>query len=568
MIGFYYMVKINNKKDSTKYYNISQFAKIFNITEQTVRNWEKENKVKGDRKKVGSREDRIFTDKHVKNVLEQKLAKLVNPNTSEKMTLSELESFLWSTADILRGRVNAANYSKYIFGLLFYKRISDVWNEEYEEVMKEYEDKDLANDSAYHKVQLPKKAKWSKLIEVSPNKLGETINKNFELITKENSPTLDRVFYNLDFAEKEVFSDEVLQELVNHFSKQNFGNNYYSTDVLGDAFEYLIKQFADTGGATAGQHYSPREVERLIIEILKPNAKDKIYDPTVGSGGFLLESNHYINSNSKKEVLTHLYGQELNLETFAIAKINMFLHGIENADIQSGDTLSNPKFNEKFDIVVSNFPYSVKKWDTTGFEAKHKSIYPTPSSGNADYAFIIHIIESIAEKGKAGIIVPHGVLFRSGTESKIRQQILENDLIESVIGMPGNLFYGTSIPVAILILNKNKPKEKQNKVLFIDASKLYKVERNKNIFKREHIDEVVRAFEKYKNKDKFTSVVSMKDIRENEFNLNINSYVDTYEEEEEIDIEANLKEIIELEKEIKKIEEDMNKHLGNLSVKK
>ena len=551
-------------------FTIKQISEMFSVTENTVRNWGKEGKITPKRVRKGKREDRVFDEKDIKEIISKGLAKLVNVD-SEKMSLEELESFLWSSADILRNRVNAASYSKYIFGLLFYKRISDVWKEEYDETFKKYGDVALANDPVYHKIQLPKNVNWSTVVDSPPNKMGERINENLKRITKENKPSLDRIFDKLDFAEKEIFSDEVLQELVNHFSKQNFGNDNYPSDMLGDAFEFIIKKFADDGGATAGQHYSPRGVERMIIQILNPDEKDKIYDPSVGSGGFLLEANNYLKDKyDDGEIKAYLYGQELNLETYSIAKINMFLHNIEYADIRQGDTLSDPKFKDKeeFEVVVSNFPYSVKQWSVEKFKSKHGSEYETPPKGNADYAFIIHIIQSLSKNGKAGIVVPHGVLLRSNTEKRIREKIIKEDLIEAVIGMPPNLFYGTSIPVAILILNKNKVAERKNKILFINASDLYKPERNKNVFEEKHIKEVLNIFTKYKKKEKFCSVKSVKDIEKNDYSLNINLYVNSSKKEEEIDIKATLKEESGIDKELKKVEKDMKENLKILGFNK
>ena len=349
-----------------------------------------------------------------------------------------------------------------------------------------------------------------------------------------------------------------MQQLVNHFSKHNFGDQYINSDILGDAYEYLIEQFAAGAGKKGGEFYTPREIERLIMHILNPHEKDHIYDPTVGSGGFLLEAFHHVRDkyNEAKARSLYLYGQEFNMSTFTIARINMFLHGLDSADIRMGDTLANPQFltNENqlqtFDICVSNFPYSVKEWAREKFATNsfgRLDGYEMPPDKNADYAFILHIIKSLNENGKAGIVVPHGTLFKTDASGRIREQILKNDLIEAVIALPSKLFYGVGIPVAVIILNKNKPEERKNKVLIIDAEKEYQEGKNQNRLRAKDIEKTSNAFHAFKDIEKFARVVDLKEIEENEFNLNIRRYVDTSEEEENIDTAAAANEMRVLE---------------------
>ncbi len=500
---------------------------------------------------------------------------MMKDKRQEQLTLPILEQFLWKSADILRGKIDSSDYKKYIFGLLFYKRISDIWDEEYEKTIKEYNDKKLAKADYNHRFQVPMDCRWQ-VIRDQAEDIGQKLNNIFDKLTNANSPKLDKIFDDLDFANNDRFPNETLQRLINHFSQYNFGNNYISSDLLGDAYEYLIKQFAADAGKKGGEFYTPREVERVIVNILKPHAKDHIYDPTAGSGGFLLEAYKYLGKEHKEKLagsLCNLYGQEMNIGTYAIAKINMFLHGLDGADIRRGDTLSNPQFLNKsgslktFDIVVANPPYSIKDWEVQAFSNnKYGRLdgYEMPPNKNADYAFILHMIKSLNINGRAGIVLPHGVLFRGGAEGRIREEIIKNDLIEAVIALPSKLFYGTGIPAAILILNKNKEKNKKDKILIIDGEKDYLEGKNQNTLRAEDIEKIVKAFDDYKNIDKYCRVVDIKEIKENEFNLNVKRYIDSSEEEEEIDVGEVYKEIEELEKEKKEVDKKVKGYLEEL----
>lgn len=491
----------------------------------------------------------------------------------KKITLSELERFLWSSADILRGQIDSSDYKKYIFGLLFYKRINDTWQEEHEEFLKEFKDTG-AEEEPFHRFQLPEDCKWENIENESSN-IGPKLDKIFQKITHANSPKLDKIFDDLNFADSERFPNDVLQRLINHFSKYNFGNTYINSDVLGDAYEYLIKQFAADAGKKGGEFYTPREVERVIINILKPHEKDHIYDPTCGSGGFLLEAYHYVRRKFREEATRrlYLYGQEINIGTYAIAKINMFLHGLDGADIRRGDTLREPMFKDEFgnlktfDIVVANPPYSIKEWAYEVFEADkygRKDGYETPPRKNADFAFILHMIASLNQNGKAGIVLPHGVLFRGGAEGRIRKQIIEKDLIEAVIALPEKLFYGTGIQACILIINKNKPREHKNKIFFINAEKEYREGINQNLLKKENVKNIVDAFDNYKEINKFAHIAEIQEVEENDFNLYVNRYIDNGEEEEKVDVAQAWKELKELEKKREEVNEEVEEFVKKL----
>ena len=564
-----------NKKTDKKLLSIGEVAKMFGLHRDTLRNWEEKGILKPLR--VGSRRDRKYRPEDLEKIMQDKsiVKELgVSETENDKMDLTQLKTFLWKSADILRGKIDSADYKKYIFGLLFYKRISDVWDEEYNEILEEFGDKELAVADYNHRFQVPKDCRWTE-IEKESAQIGKKLNDIFDKLTIANSPKLDKIFDDLDFANKEKFPNETLQKLINHFSKYDFGNNYISSDLLGDAYEYLIEQFAADAGKKGGEFYTPREVERVIIQILKPHPKDHIYDMTVGSGGFLLEAYHYLKEKEgdKKARSLYLYGQEINLGTYAIAKINMFLHGLDSADIQRGDTLAEPKFLnldgslKTFDICVANPPYSIKEWEYEIFKANKHGIldgYEMPPKKNADYAFVLHMIKSMNENGRAGIVLPHGVLFKTDVSGKIREQLIKNDLIEAVIALPAKLFYGVGISVVVVIFNKNKPKERKNKILIIDAENEFEEGKKQNRLRKKDIAKIVTTFENYKDVEKYARVVDLKEIEENEFNLNVRRYVDTSEEEEIIDVKKAWQEVQEVEKERIKVDKRVEKYIKEL----
>lgn len=563
-------------KSISKLLSIGEVAKIFGVNKDTLRNWEKKGLITPLR--VGPRKDRKYRPTDIERIANDKsLAQEFEApaaDDSGKMNLTQLKQFLWRSADILRGKIDSSDYKKYIFGLLFYKRISDVWDEEYKKVLEEFHNEDLARSEHNHRFQVPKDCQWSE-IQKQAEGIGHKLNEIFDKLTNANSPKLDKIFDDLDFANKDKFPNETLQRLINHFSQYNFGDSYISSDLLGDAYEYLIEQFAADAGKKGGEFYTPREVERVIINILKPHEKDHIYDMAVGSGGFLLEAYHYLKGQAgeKKARSLYLYGQEINIGTYAIAKINMFLHGLDGADIQRGDTLADPKFLnpdgslKTFDICVANPPYSVKEWETETFRAdKYGRIteYEMPPTKKADYAFVLHMVKSMNENGRAGIVLPHGVLFRGGAEGRIREKLITNDLIEAIIALPPKLFYGTGIPAAIVIFNKNKPEDHKNKILIIDAEKDFEEGKNQNRLRKVDIEKIVSAFEGYREIEKYARVVDMGELKENEFNLNVRRYVENGEEEEIVDVKTVWSEIKEIEKNREAIDKKVESYLKEL----
>lgn len=567
------MNKTSNKKALL---SIGKVSDIFGIHQDTLRNWERKGLITPLR--VGPRKDRKYKPEDIERIANDKsiVKDLGVPATDDegKMNLTQLKQFLWRSADILRGKIDSSDYKKYIFGLLFYKRISDLWDEEYEKILEEYHDEEIARADHNHRFQVPKDCRW-KIIEKQAQSIGQKLNEIFDKLTNANSPKLDKIFDDLDFANRDKFPNETLQRLVNHFSQHNFGDTYISSDLLGDAYEYLIEQFAADAGKKGGEFYTPREVERVIIQILKPHEKDHIYDMAVGSGGFLLEAYHYLKEKAgeKKARSLYLYGQEINIGTYAIAKINMFLHGLDSADIARGDTLADPKFLnpdgslKTFDICVANPPYSIKEWEHEIFKSdRHARIagYEMPPVKKADYAFVLHLIKSMNENGRAGIVLPHGVLFRGGAEGRIREQFIRNDLIEAIIALPAKLFYGTGIPAAIVIFNKNKSSNRQNKILIIDAEKDFEEGKNQNRLRKKDIEKIVSAFEGYRNIEKYARVVEVKEIKENEFNLNVRRYVENGEEEEIIDVKTVWNELKEIEKERERVDKKVEGYLKEL----
>ena len=373
-----------------------------------------------------------------------------------QLTQQKLERHLWGAADILRGKIDSSDYKHYIFGLLFFKRLSDVWEEEYELRMAEYNDSELAADPDEHRFHIPQGAFWGDVRKKTKD-IGTELNNAFNSIEDANL-RLQGIFQDVDFNNKERFPDETLERLLQHFDKYRLRRSDVAADMLGNAYEYLIAQFADDAGKKGGEFYTPKQVVKLIVEILEPDVSMSVYDPTCGSGGMLLEAFHSIERQGKNAKSIRLYGQEMNLNTWAICKMNLFLHDIEDAKILRGDTLRDPKHRVgdskslmTFDRVIANPPFSLKDWghevwNKDGGEPYSRDTYGCPPKSYGDLAFVQHMVASLNEQGKMGVVLPHGILFRGGAEGKIRKGLLENDFVEAVIGLANNLFYGTGYP--------------------------------------------------------------------------------------------------------------------------
>ncbi|MBQ0130443.1 MAG: SAM-dependent DNA methyltransferase [bacterium] len=448
------------------------------------------------------------------------------------MTLKELESYLWGAATYLRGFIDAGDYKQYIFPLLFYKRICDVYDEEYEEALKESDgDVEYASFDENHRFKVPAVAHWNKIREITVN-VGAAISKALNEIERVNAQQLQGIFGDADWTNKERLSDEMLCQLIEHFSSKNLNIKNVPNDELGNAYEFLIKKFADDSGHTAAEFYTNRTVVRLMSLIADPHEHDSIYDPTCGSGGLLLNCAMMLKEQGKEYRTLRLYGQEINLITSGIARMNMLLHGFEEFNIVRGNTLSNPVFMEydelqRFDIVLANPPYSIKSWDQVAFtnDPFGRNIWGTPPQGCADYAFQQHIMKSLKpDSGRCVVLWPHGILFRDA-EKEMRRKMIESDCVDCVIGLGANLFYNSPMEACLLICRMQKPKERKGKILFINAVDEVRRDKTISMLEEKHIQKIFTAYKKYEDVEGFARVVGNEDILANNATLNISQYV-------------------------------------------
>lgn len=492
-----------------------------------------------------------------------------------QLTLQELETHLWKSADILRGSIDSSDYKSYIFGLLFLKRLSDGFDERKLQLVEEHGEEIgslLVDDPDQYRFYVPQEARWEEIRKHAQD-IGTAINVAFETLENENS-TLEGVLTPIDFNRKEVLTDSVLQRLLQHFSLLNLQNrNLAEPDMLGRAYEYLIKMFADDAGKKGGEFYTPSKVVELIVKLIKPEEGMRVYDPTCGSGGMLIQSVDYVKARGGNPQSLSLFGQEKNLGTWAIAKMNLLLHDLPDHSIVKGDTIRQPRLIEDgeimlFDRVIANPPFSLKEWGREEAESDPygRFQYGIPPKNAGDYAFIQHMIASLKSDGMAGVVMPHGVLFRGGAEGKIRKGILENDLLEAVIGLPSNLFYGTGIPACILVFNRNKEEKHKEQVFFISSEDDYQEGKNQNTLRSADIDKIVETFDRYEEVEKYAKAVTLEEIKNNDYNLNITRYIDKSKEEEQVDIENVINNISELETKQVKIKEKLNGYLREIGI--
>ena len=496
--------------------------------------------------------------------------------SADLLSVAQLERYLWSAADILRGSIDSSDYKSYIFGLLFLKRLSDRFEEEAEKLVADGVSETVAwTDLDEHRFFVPDRARWSTIQNQATN-IGETLNKACAALEEQNS-ALEGVLAGIDYNDERKLGDAknrdtVLARLVQHFSQVSLRNDRMAEpDLLGRAYEYLIEQFADDAGKKGGEFYTPRMVVKLIVELLAPSERMRICDPTAGSGGMLIECAHYIGRHGGNPGNLTLHGQEKNLGTWAICKMNMLLHGLPDARIEKGDTIRDPKLVDEgelllYDRVIANPPFSLDEWgrEVAESDGYGRLRFGLPPKTKGDFAFVQHMVAVLNNSGRLGVVMPHGVLFRGAAEGKIRQGLLQEDLFEAVIGLPPNLFYGTGIPASILVLNRNKPLERRQQVMFIDASGEFEEGSNQNRLRDQDIDRIVKTFRAYADVDKYARVTPVTEIEKNDWNLNISRYVDTSEDEERIDVAEAVRKLRQLERKRVAAEAVMHRHLAEL----
>ncbi len=494
-----------------------------------------------------------------------------------KVNQSEINDVAWRACDTFRGVVDAENYRNYILVMLFWKYMTDVWRDHRDAYLKEYKGDQarVARRLARERFQLPEGCDFYTLygFRNEPD-IGERMNIALAGIEEANKAKLEGVFREVDFNSENKLGQTKdrnarLKLLLQDFADQRLDlrpSVVGEEDVIGNVYEYLLERFASDAGKKAGEFYTPGMVSRLLALLLSPKKGNTICDPASGSGSLLIKVGRQADERDFA-----LFGQEMNGTTHALCRMNMFLHGMDNFRIEWGDTLRNPRLVEKdqlmkFDVVVANMPFSLDKWgyDEATADPYHRFHRGLPPKSKGDYAFISHMIETAREgTGKVGVVVPHGVLFRGAAEGRIRQKLIEENLLEAVIGLPANLFFGTGIPTAILIFNKGKT---HGDVLFIDASREYKDAKNQNILTEEHLAKIVATFQAFQTVEKYAYRATFQEIADNDFNLNIPRYVDTFEEEAEIDLDAVKTEINRLETELVAVREKMAGYLKELGL--
>lgn len=452
--------------------------------------------------------------------------------TTTRITQAELESYLWGAAVLLRGLIDAGDYKQYIFPLVFIKRLSDVYDEERATALTLYGDEGLADLPENHRFVIPDGAHWAD-IRTTPSNVGAKILRAMRAIEAANPDTLHGVFGEGDWGNKDFLPDRTLRDLVEHFSTRTLSIANLPEDELGQGYEFLIKKFADDSGHTAQEFYTNRTLVHLMTLMLQPEPGESVYDPTCGTGGMLISCAAELKRQGKEWRNLHLYGQELNYGTSAIARMNLFLHGVEDAQIAHGDTLSNPAYLDqsgrlrRFDVVLANPPYSIKGWNRDGFSSDPygRNLWGVPPQGRADYAFFQHIAASMdPTTGRAAILFPHGVLFRK-EEAALRRKLIESDLLETVLGLGPGLFYNSPMEAVVVILRAKKPTDRRGRVLFINAVDEYARERAQSFLRQRHQQRILTAYQTFTTEPGFTAVVDTATILGNDGSLAIPRYV-------------------------------------------
>ncbi|MDW5289156.1 type I restriction-modification system subunit M [Formosa sp. PL04] len=507
---------------------------------------------------------------------------------NNKIKSVDINRIIWQACDTFRGVIDPSQYKDYILVMLFLKYVSDTYTEKYEAYLEKYDNniERAQRAMASERFIVPEHSHFNSLYtKRNESNIGELIDIALEDLQEANREKLTSsdgagIFRNISFNSSNLGDKKDksarLKNLLTDFNKLDLKpSSLEGQDVLGDTYEFLISNFASDAGKKAGEFYTPKEVSTLLARLTKSKSGARIYDPTCGSASLLIKAGQQVGDNNFS-----LYGQEANGSTWALAVMNMFLHGFDNASIRWGDTLRNPKHTEgdnlmKFDTVVANPPFSLDKWGQEEAEEDKYNRFNrgVPPKSKGDWAFISHMIESAYEDtGMVGVVVPHGVLFRGSAEGRIRKRVIEDNLLDAVIGLPANLFFGTGIPAAILIFNKGK--DKRTETLFIDASQGYESGKNQNVLGPKHISDIVETYLEFREKkanpgvlkEKYSYVSTLSEMEENEYNLNIPRYVDTFEEEEEISISEVQNEISKIESELVDVQQKMQEYLKELSL--
>jgi len=494
----------------------------------------------------------------------------------QKTTKETINNIVWKACDTFRGTMDSSEYKDYVLTMLFVKYLSDFYKEKLQELEKKYNGNKerIQRSLKREKFVLDESCTFEYLLKHKEDaNIGEIINKALEKIEEDNSEKLEGIFRNVDFNSETKLGNTkerntILKNLLEDFADERLDlrpSMLEGNDVIGDAYEYLIAHFASDAGKKGGEFFTPSGVSTLLAKLVNAKEGSRIYDPTCGSGSLLIKASKEVGNENFA-----IYGQEKNGQTQALCKMNMFLHEINDANIAWGDTLRNPLHIEdghlmKFDIVVANPPFSLDKWgaDELTNDKFGRFKYGMPPKSKGDYAFVEHMLASLNVNGTMGVVLPHGVLFRGASEGKIRKAIIEDNLLDAVIGLPANLFFGTSIPAVILIFKKGR---KNKDIIFIDASREFDKDKNQNSINDKHIAKILNTYHDRKEIEKYSHIADIKEIQENDYNLNIPRYVDTFEEEEKIDIKETKQNILKIENELKELKVKMDSYLKELGL--
>jgi type I restriction enzyme M protein len=486
-----------------------------------------------------------------------------------KITQQDLEKALWDAANALRGPIDPADFKTYVFPVLFFKWIDDTWQMHHRRAVDDFGDALTDEIEAdYHPFDVPVGCHWTDVRNAKPGQLGATLQRTLQKLEQANPDRLANVFGDAQWANTDRLPERALRDLIDAFDRLTLDPEHVPNDLLGGAYEYLLREFADASGKKAGEFFTPRPVVRLLVKVLDPQPGETIYDPACGSGGMLVETIGQVREDGGNPQQLRLYGQEVSLTTSAIARMNLFIHDIEDFEIVRGDTLRDPKLRQKdghvrrFDVTIANPPFSLKNWGAEDWAGDPRAHCGVPPAGNGDYAWIQHMVASMMEgSGRVGVVMPHGALFRAGKEAAIRRCLIENDQLEAVIGLPNNLFYSTPIPACILIFRADKPADRAGHVLFIDGSARFTKGRNQNTMHEDDIAAIAEGYTTGKEADGDGGVnlrlVPHDEITGNDYDLNLSRYVTPAAPEEHGDVSLALAELREAQEALRDTETAM-----------